>query len=177
MLIELSVCISDRRRCRRRHWSPSAPISFPYTSTHVSRRQKRLHVSQAQPRVWSSLGAYHRTCGNYISVARVWRQGGHWTQGVWRTEVPQRGPGTEPQWRSGGKVEDIGVPSGSRGVCNPTRTAYSYKKTLRICPNLTTNPGQGRIGTCAPVTMPVDSYEQCKQLVKTFYLWDVDHDA
>jgi len=36
---------------------------------------------------------YKRQCKRHSGVARIWRWG---AQGVWGTEVPQRGPGAEP---------------------------------------------------------------------------------
>ena len=90
-----------------------------------------------------------------------------WAQEVWGTEVPQRGPGTEPRLRVWAKppearyayticsgqthfrdlfIEDIWCTF--RLMRSLLPHPYSSKETLRTCANLTINPGQGRVGTC-----------------------------
>ena len=52
-----------------------------------------------------------------------WRSQGlevGWAQRVWGTEVPLRGPGTEPRWGS-----PVGVPGGGLGA-KPPEAKHTY---------------------------------------------------
>ena len=61
-----------------------------------------------------------------IRYAWQWRSQGlevGWAQGVWGTEVPQRGPGAEPRWGSGGEA-----PKSQIYICNLQRTNAFFKQ-------------------------------------------------
>jgi len=86
-----------------------------------------------------------------------WRSQGlevGWSQRVWGTEVPQRGPGAAYTICSGQThfrdvfIEDIRCTVRLTRSLLPPRLLL--QKTLRICANLTTHPGQGRVGTGGP---------------------------